>query len=307
MDEQKLEFEIPEDIETMRIDKAIALETHLSRTKIAELFSEDKVQLNAKTTKRSVKVGPGDKISLTFIPDTELEVLGEDIPFELVYEDEYLLVINKEPDMVVHPGAGNLTGTLANALVFKYPEIVGVGQDHRPGIVHRLDAGTSGLLVVAKTQECYEKFVEMFTIHDVDRQYITLIWGKMNTKAGIIDAPIGRSLSRATKMSVRDDGKFARTHYKENRHFEKQNVTLMDVSLETGRTHQIRVHFAAIGHPIVGDKTYGGYRQSVECPRTFLHAQHLNFTHPITGEKMTFSAKLPEDLASVLEDLENED
>lgn len=307
MDEQELEFEIPEDIETMRIDKAIALETHLSRTKIAELFSENKVQLNSKTTKRSVKVGPGDKISLTFIPEVDEEVLGEDIPFELVYEDEYLLVINKEPDMVVHPGAGNLTGTLANALVFKYPEIVGVGQDHRPGIVHRLDAGTSGLLVVAKTQECYEKFVEMFTIHDVDRQYITLIWGKMNTKAGIIDAPIGRSLSRATKMSVRDDGKFARTHYKENRHFEKQNVTLMDVSLETGRTHQIRVHFAAIGHPIVGDKTYGGYRQSVECPRTFLHAQHLNFTHPITGEKMTFSAKLPEDLSAVLEDLENED
>lgn len=307
MREEKLEFQIPEDIETMRIDKAIALETHLPRTQIAQLFKQGKVLLNAKLTKRSQLVKPGDKIALEFLPHVDESVLGEDIDFDLVYEDEYLLVINKEPNMVVHPGAGNLTGTLANALVHKYPEIVSVGQEHRPGIVHRLDAGTSGLLVVAKTQECYEKFVELFTTHDVDRRYVALIWGRLNTKVGIIDAPIGRSLSRATKMSVRDDGKFARTHYKENKYFEKQDVTLMDVSLETGRTHQIRVHFAAIGHPIVGDKTYGGYRQNIECPRTFLHAQQLNFVHPITGQEMTFSAKLPQDLASVLEELQMQD
>ena len=192
-------------------------------------------------------------------------------------------------------------------MIFRYPDIINVGQAHRPGIVHRLDSGTSGLLVVAKTQECYEKFVELFSTHEVDRRYIALIWGKLNTKSGIIDAPIGRSLSRATKMAVRDDGKFARTHYNENSHFAESNTTLMDISLETGRTHQIRVHFAAIGHPIVGDKTYGGYRQNVECPRTFLHAQNLNFIHPITDKAMTFSAKLPKDLSLVLEELKNKD
>lgn len=307
MSEEKIEFLIPADIETMRIDKAIALETHLSRTKIAELFKEDKVLLNEKKSKRSEKVNPGDKISLEFIPQEDIQIQGEDIDFEIVYEDDHLVVINKEPGMVVHPGAGNLNGTLANALVHRYPEIINVGQEHRPGIVHRLDADTSGLLVVAKTNECYEAFIELFTTHDVDRQYVTLIWGRLNTKAGIIDAPIGRSLSRATKMSVRDDGKFARTHYSEKMYFEKSDATLMDVSLETGRTHQIRVHFAAIGHPIVGDKTYGGYRQSIPTTRIFLHAQKLNFVHPVTGEQMNMSAKLPQDLALVLEDLENRD
>lgn len=307
METQQLEFEIPEGLETMRIDKAIALETHFSRSYIAELFKQDKVRLNNKKSKRSEKVNPGDKIFLEFIQIDELEILAQDIPFEIVFEDDYLVVINKEPDVVVHPGAGNPDGTLANALIFKYPQMREVGQAHRPGIVHRLDAGTSGLLVAAKTQEAYEKFVEMFSTHDVDRRYISLVWGKLQTKSGIIDAPIGRSMSRATKMAVRDDGKFARTHYAENKYFEEDGVTLMDISLETGRTHQIRVHFAAIGHPVVGDKTYGGYRQSIECPRTFLHAGQLNFTHPITEQEMTFSAKLPEDLAQVLEQLENKD
>lgn len=307
MTPEKLDFIIPENIETMRIDKAIALETHLSRSLIAQIFKQDKVTLNSKITKRSEKVNSGDKISLEFIPIVEQQIQGEDIDFEVVFEDDFLLVINKVPNMIVHPGAGNLTGTLANALIFRYPDIINVGQAHRPGIVHRLDSGTSGLLVVAKTQECYEKFVELFSTHEVDRRYIALIWGKLNTKSGIIDAPIGRSLSRATKMAVRDDGKFARTHYNENSHFAESNTTLMDISLETGRTHQIRVHFAAIGHPIVGDKTYGGYRQNVECPRTFLHAQNLNFIHPITDKAMTFSAKLPKDLSLVLEELKNKD
>ena len=307
MSEEKLVFSIPDDIETMRIDKAIALETHLSRAQIAELFKENKILLNSKNSKRSEKVKPGDKISLEFIPKIDVKIQAEDISFDVVYEDEYLLVVNKEPYMVVHPGAGNLDGTLANALLHRYPEIIDVGQEFRPGIVHRLDAETSGLLVIAKTQDCYEKFVELFTTHEVDRRYVALIWGRLNTKFGIIDAPIGRSLSRATKMSVRDDGKFARTHYSENKYFEIQEVTLMDVSLETGRTHQIRVHFAAIGHPIVGDKTYGGYRQSIDCPRTFLHAETLSFVHPITTQELTFTAKLPDDLALVLEELQNKD
>ena len=177
MSEEKLVFSIPDDIETMRIDKAIALETHLSRAQIAELFKENKILLNSKNSKRSEKVKPGDKISLEFIPKIDVKIQAEDI----------------------HPGAGNLDGTLANALLHRYPEIIDVGQEFRPGIVHRLDAETSGLLVIAKTQDCYEKFVELFTTHEVDRRYVALIWGRLNTKFGIIDAPIGRSLSRATR------------------------------------------------------------------------------------------------------------
>ena len=299
-------FTIPEGITELRVDKAIALETHLTRSVIAQMFDQGKVLVNGNTVKRSEKVAPGDEIEAKFLEIPDEEVVAQDIDFSIVFEDDYLVVINKKAGMVVHPGAGNLDGTLVNALVFKYPEIRNVGQSHRPGIVHRLDSGTSGLLVVAKTQETYEKFVEMFSSHDVNRQYVALVWGKFETTSGTIDAPIGRSVTRVTKMAVRDDGKHARTHYVVNHYFPAKDVSLLDVSLETGRTHQIRVHCAAIFHPIVGDKTYGGYRQNLECPRPFLHAQTLSFVHPITSEEMQFSVPLPIDLQDVLNRLESD-
>lgn len=303
---ESLTFDIPEGIESMRIDKAIALETHMSRSLISSMFESGDVTCNGNIVKRSEKVSAGDSISCVLPLFKPNEVVGQDIDIDIIYEDDDIVVINKEQGMVVHPGAGNPDGTIANALVQRYPEISLVGESHRPGIVHRLDAGTSGLLVAAKSQAAYEAFVDMFSTHDVDRKYIALVWGKFETLSGVIDAPIGRSQTRVTHMAVRDDGKFARTHFAVNEYFEDHDVTLLDISLETGRTHQIRVHCAAIKHPIVGDKTYGGYRQSLDCPRPFLHAHTLQFTHPITSQHMEFTVPLPPDLMSVLSDLESE-
>lgn len=302
--DQGICFQMPDEIGELRVDKAIALETHLTRSVIAEMFDGGNVLVNGKVVKRSEKVSGGDEIEVTFLEQKVEEVKPQDIPLTIVFEDEHLVVINKNAGMVVHPGAGNPDSTMVNALVFLYPDIVSVGQKHRPGIVHRLDSGTSGLLVVAKSNEVYEKFVELFSTHDVDRQYIALVWGKFDTTSGIIDAAIGRSLTRVTKMAVKDDGKHARTHYSVNSYFEKMDVSLLDISLETGRTHQIRVHCSAINHPIVGDKTYGGYRQSIECPRPFLHAHTLRFVHPVTKAQMEFTVPLPEDLMGVLKKLE---
>ncbi len=302
----QIEFEIPQGIETLRIDKAIALETHISRSVITEMFNNKDVTLNGKLCKRSEKVSPGDIIKATIPELKEVEVKPQQIDLDIVFEDEYMAVINKEQGMVVHPGAGNPDGTIANALVYRYPDISTVGQVERPGIVHRLDAGTSGLLVIAKTQEVYEKFVEKFSTHDVERIYIALVWGELSTKKGVIDAPIGRSQTRATKMALKDDGKFARTHFEVSQYFSNKDVSLLDISLETGRTHQIRVHLSSIGHPIVGDRTYGGYRQSIEMDRPFLHAHTLQFEHPITSEYVKFSAPLPNDLVSVLKSIETD-
>lgn len=301
--EESLTFIIPEAVDQLRVDKAIALETHLSRSVIAEMFKLGKVLVNGRTSKRSDKVISGDKIQATFLdlsPDT---IQPQDLDIEVVFEDDDIVVINKRAGMVVHPGAANPDSTLVNALVFRYPEIAEIGQAHRPGIVHRLDSGTSGLLVAAKSQAAYEKFIEMFSIHDVDRKYIALVWGKFQTNSGTIDAAIGRSATRVTKMAIRDEGKPARTHYSVNKYFSDSDTTLLDISLETGRTHQIRVHCAAIKHPIVGDKTYGGYRQSLECPRPFLHAHKLRFVHPVTNEQMEFNVTLPKDLHDVLNSL----
>jgi 23S rRNA pseudouridine1911/1915/1917 synthase len=305
MTEQTLLFAIPDGIDEMRVDKAIALETHLPRSTISEMFKRGDVTVNGEQTKASSKVSEGDHIELTYIEREITQVVGQNIDIDIVYEDDDIVVINKQPEMVVHPGAGNPDSTLANALVYRYPHIIDVGESFRPGIVHRLDSGTSGLLVAAKTQDAYESFVSMFSIHAVNRKYTALTWGQFDTTSGIIDAPIGRHAQRMTQMAVRDDGKEARTHYVVERYFENKDVTLLDIALETGRTHQIRVHCSAIGHPIVGDKTYGGFRQSLECPRPFLHAHTLEFAHPVTGKLLTFSVQLPEDLARVLSEVEN--
>lgn len=297
-------FSIPDGIEELRVDKAIALETSLSRSVISEMFKQGKVFVNGKTVKRSEKVVSGDEVEAFFVYEEEKLPQGQQIEIEIVFEDEYLAVINKQAGLVVHPGAGNPDGTLVNALLYLYPEINNVGQSLRPGIVHRLDATTSGLLVIAKTQVAYDSFIEKFSTHDVDRRYMALTWGKFETTSGIIDAPLARS-ARATRMAVKDGGKHARTHYSVEQYFKNKNVTLLDIALETGRTHQIRVHLSAIDHPIVGDKSYGGYRESLECPRPFLHAHTLSFEHPITSEHMIFQAQLPQDLAEVLTSIES--
>ena len=202
---------------------------------------------------------------------------------------------------MVHPGAGNLDGTLVNGLLALYPEMADVGQPDRPGIVHRIDKGTSGLLMVARTPEAYEDLVDQLSSRSVERRYQALVWGNVEPVQGVIDAPIGRSRRDPTRMTVAADGREARTHYQvESRFNEPAELCLLSCRLETGRTHQIRVHLRAINHPVVGDPRYGGARQGLACPRPWLHAEHLGFRHPATDEWVEFDSVVPGDLAAVL-------
>jgi 23S rRNA pseudouridine1911/1915/1917 synthase len=219
-----------------------------------------------------------------------------------VHEDDDLLVLDKPAGLVVHPGAGRATGTLVHGLLAAYPEVAGVGSDpSRPGIVHRLDKGTSGLLLVARTQRAYEALVAALSAREVHRRYRALVWGHVAAASGLIDAPIGRSTREPTRMSVDVRGKEARTRYDVLRHAtEPVEVTELACTLETGRTHQIRVHLRSIGHPVVGDARYGGNRQSLPLDRPFLHAAGLDLAHPVTGQALSFESPLPPDLQAVL-------
>jgi 23S rRNA pseudouridine1911/1915/1917 synthase len=231
-------------------------------------------------------------------------VADDSVEFEVVYDDDDVIVIDKPPGLVVHPGAGNAEGTLVHGLLAHYPEIAGVGESDRPGIVHRLDSGTSGLMVVARTETARQALVEALTRRDVTRQYRALSWGEVDGLDGIIDAPLGRSTRERTKMAVVADGREARTRYEvADRFTMPAKLTLLECTLETGRTHQIRVHLAAIGHPVVGDTRYGRARPALRCERPFLHAERLAFDHPVTGEPMAFESLLPADLAAVLSKL----
>lgn len=223
----------------------------------------------------------------------------------MVHADEHLLVIDKPSGLVVHPGAGQRSGTLVHGLLARYPELVGVGgDDGRPGIVHRLDKGTSGLLLVARTQVAYDALVAALAARDVHRRYRALVWGPVEALRGLIDAPIGRSAREPTRMAVDERGKVARTRYEVLRTFaDPVAVTELACTLETGRTHQIRVHLRSIGHPVVGDARYGGARQSLPMSRPFLHAEVLELAHPVTGEPLTFRSPLPADLVAVLDGL----
>jgi 23S rRNA pseudouridine1911/1915/1917 synthase len=222
----------------------------------------------------------------------------------VVHADADVVVVDKPAGLVIHPGSGVDRGTLVNGLLHRFPEIASVGDPARPGIVHRLDRGTTGLLVVARTPAAYEALVAQLSAREVERQYAALVWGVPDSPAGLVDAPIGRSARDATKMAVTADGREARTRYEVRRTFTGPAPTaLLSCRLETGRTHQIRVHLAAIGHAVVGDATYGGRRPAIPLDRPFLHAERLSFDHPVTGERMTFESPLPADLRAVLDGL----
>jgi 23S rRNA pseudouridine1911/1915/1917 synthase len=228
------------------------------------------------------------------------ELVAEAFPLHIVFEDEYLLVLNKPPGLTVHPGAGRVSGTLANALVAHLPAVRGVGPPLRPGIVHRLDRDTSGLLVVAKTPAALRALQQAVASHTVERRYLALVHGAVRPDEGTIDAPIGRHPRRRTKMAVVAGARHAVTHYRVVERFAWG--TLVDARLLTGRTHQIRVHFASQGHPVVGDAVYGGrrLRGGPDASRQLLHAYRLAFEHPFTGAKLEFDAPLPDDFAAVL-------
>jgi 23S rRNA pseudouridine1911/1915/1917 synthase len=257
-------------------------------------------------TNRSHRVAEGDVLEFDAPDRRDGDRLSPDpsVAVPVAFEDADLLVVDKPAGMVVHPGAGQRRGTLVHGLLARYPEIRSVGEPDRPGIVHRLDKGTSGLMLVARSQPAYEALVAMLGARAVERRYRALVWGEVDSPTGLVDAPIGRSARDRTRMAVTMTGKDARTRYEVVRTLHQPvRVTELSCTLETGRTHQIRVHLASIGHPVVGDARYGGDRQSLPVPRPWLHAEHLGLDHPITGGRMAFDSPLPSDLAAVLESL----
>jgi 23S rRNA pseudouridine1911/1915/1917 synthase len=249
-------------------------------------------------------VKAGDELSID-VPDRAAEAVLEGDPsveVPVVHEDAHLLVVDKPAGLVVHPGAGQHTGTLVHGLLARFPELRGVGEDpERPGIVHRLDKGTSGLLLVARTADAHAALVAALAARRVHRRYRTLVWGHVEAPRGLIDAPIGRSTREPTRMAVDERGREARTRYEvRERYVEPVEATQLQCELETGRTHQIRVHLRSIGHPVVGDVRYGGERQSFPMARPFLHAEHLELAHPVTDAPLAFDSSLPDDLVAAL-------
>jgi 23S rRNA pseudouridine1911/1915/1917 synthase len=298
---------VPEALAGERIDRVVAMVTGLSRAEVAELVAGGAVLLGgAPVPSRSARVRGGDELQVD-VPARADRVLEADagVDVRVIHEDPHLLVVDKPAGLVVHPGAGQRTGTLVQGLLARDPELRGVGDDpDRPGIVHRLDKGTSGLLLVARTPVAHAALVAALAARQVHRRYRALAWGELGAARGLIDAPIGRSAREPTLMAVDERGKEARTRYEVLRRFsDPVVVTELACTLETGRTHQIRVHLRSIGHPVVGDARYGGARQSLSIGRPFLHAEALELAHPVTAAPLAFESPLPPDLVEVLSTL----
>lgn len=291
--------EVPDDLDGARVDKAIATVLDISRA-AAALVVDAGVEVDGSPARASDRVTAGQVMVLTE-PDVAVALAPEPIEFEVLHEDDFLVVADKPAGVVVHPGSGRTTGTLAAGLLHRYPELAGVGTAGRWGLVHRLDKDTSGALLVARTQEVFDSLVAELRARRIVRTYMTLAEGKMGASTGTIEAPIARDPSQPTRRTVSHSGKHARTHYQVVDYFESADVTLLEVTLETGRTHQIRVHFSAIGHPVVGDIVYGATRKDLGAPRTFLHASRLDFDHPVTTTRLSIPSPTPHDLTSVLD------
>ena len=299
-----LQETIPASLHGQRLDRVVSLVADISRAATASLLESGGVTLDGEPVtagKLKVKEGQVVEIDPSKLPLPQLPVADDRVPVDVVYVDDDVIVVNKQAGVIVHPGAGNPDSTLVNGLLARFPEIVDVGEPMRPGIVHRLDAGTTGLMMVARTQRAYEALVGMLSVRSITRTYVAIVWGHLERSIGIIDAPIGRDHRDPTKMAVVVDGKYARTHYAVQETFNTpQPCTLLTCSLETGRTHQIRVHLSSIGHPVVGDAVYGGARSVLSAARPMLHASELAFVHPFTGESLAFSAPIPPDVRDVL-------
>jgi len=299
---------IPIALDGERIDRMVSLITGVSRAAASELVSSGVVQVNgAVSTTRSVRVHEGDVVMIDYVHDDSPVVLeGEaGVDLAIVFEDDDVIVVDKPAGLIVHPGAGNASGTLVQGLLDRYPELTDVGDPTRPGIVHRIDRNTSGLLVVARTERAYESLVGQLAERSVERRYEALAWGAFESPVGRIDGAIGRSKRHPTRMTVSTTGREARTDYRVLATSVGPVVlSHLECRLHTGRTHQIRVHVSSIGRPVVGDDLYGGARESFVVPRMFLHAETLGFDHPATGERVVFRTPLPPDLAGVLDRLE---
>ena len=299
--------EIPTLLAGERVDRVVALLADVSRAEAVRLINAGAVAVGdtvISVGKQRVSLGEIVTIDTSYITVPEPPQPDASVEFTVLHADDDLIVIDKPAGLVVHPATGNEVGTLVNGLLARFPEIAGVGQDGRPGIVHRLDAGTTGLLTVARTAAAYELLVEMLREHAMRRIYDTLVWGVPSTPTGTIDAPIGRDTRNPMQMAVVGTGKKARTHYHVDKKYRVPEVAKLTCELETGRTHQIRVHLAAVGHPVVGDTMYGDRRSSLGLTRPFLHARSLSFLHPITGEEMDFNSPMADDLEAVIATLE---
>lgn len=301
-----VEESIPAALDKERLDRVVALLLDVSRADAALLIEAGGALVDNERGipgKFRLRTGQVVVVDSSFLPVRPLPQGDANVVLTVIHEDADIIVINKAPGLVVHPGAGNPDGTLVNGLLARFPEIAQVGDPMRPGIVHRLDVGTSGLLVVARTQEAYDALVASMSVHDVDREYIALAWGVFDARSGTIDAEIARDHRDPMKMAVVRDGtgKWARSHFEVLHEFlEPAPLSVLRVSLETGRTHQIRVHLSAVSHPVVGDSTYGGAKSALVAPRPMLHAEKLRFRHPVSGAQCEFVAPIADDMMEIL-------
>ena len=295
---------VEENTQKKRIDSYIVDKNiNLSRTAIKRLLDEGKILINGKKQKPSYKPEVGDIITIEIMKPKEVELKPQDIPIDIIYEDKDIIVVNKPKGMVVHPANGNPDGTLVNAILAKCKDsLSGIGGEIRPGIVHRLDKDTSGLLIIAKNDQAHINMSKQIQDRKVIKKYIALVKGVIGENTATIDMPIARSTKDRKKMAVDPNGKEAITHYKVLQRYDK--YTLLEIKIDTGRTHQIRVHMAYIGHPVVGDMQYSNGKNEFGIEGQMLHSKYLEFDHPITGKRLKLEAPLPEYFEQVLKELE---
>ena len=313
-DHETLTFHIGKTDAGMRLDAYLAAHVEgWSRARLQRLIEDEEVLVNGKTAKSSHKLCANDEIEVELTPAPAASFVAEEIPIDVIYEDDDLIVVNKPAGLVVHPAAGVNSGTLANALAFHFQQLSSQAGAIRPGIVHRLDKDTSGLMVVAKNEETHEKLADQFRAREVFKSYVALVHGVVDQDSGRIDQPIARDPRNRTRMALVRGGRSALSLYRVRKRYNR--FTLIEVELKTGRTHQIRVHLAWLKHPVVGDEVYGGGRDKTvvdvklraairKLGRHFLHAERLGFRHPSTKAMVNFSAPIPAPLASLLRQMD---
>ncbi len=300
----KIIFQVEKENAGIRIDKYLSDNMEdISRSYLQKLLKEKSITVNEKEIKANYKVQEGDVVSVSVPEPEEPDILPEEIPLDILYEDDSLMVVNKPKDMVVHPSAGHLSGTLVNAVLFHCKgNLSGINGIMRPGIVHRIDKDTTGALLICKTDTCHRILAEQLKVHSITRKYRAVVQGNLKDDEGTIEGPVGRHPADRKKMAINyKNGKEAVTHYRVLERF--GNATYIECQLETGRTHQIRVHMASIGHPLLGDTTYGSAKNPYHLQGQALHAMVLGFLHPVTNTYMEFTAPLPEYFLKLLEKL----
>ncbi len=294
-----------------RLDTYVSSKSGLSRSHVQKLMKQGLVIVNSRIEKVSYKIKNGDSIELTIPVQPESLLVPEDIPLDVIYEDEHIIIINKPPKMIVHPAAGYKSGTLINALIYRCGKLASIGAPLRPGIVHRLDKDTSGIIVIAKDDAAYLNLCKQFKERKVEKYYLALLYGTLKKDKEEINTPIGRAIADRKKMSTKTrKGKEAVTQFEVIKRF--KSATMVKIKIITGRTHQIRVHFAASGHPVLGDKIYGKKtnikfaQRTINFSRQMLHAQSLKFKHPVDKRPLEFTAPIPKDIETAIKELNEE-